>query len=102
MIVWGGYVGGNVNTGGRYNPGTDSWTATTTNNAGPRTVRFARQIPLPVHRLRWRIHRQLAERLDQPCWPNKYYQSTCASERAHETKSGNRWRFRTCVATAII
>ena len=29
MIIWGG---GN-NTGGRYNPGTDSWTATNTTNA---------------------------------------------------------------------
>ena len=38
MIVWGGYAGspGNTtvtNTGGRYNPGTDTWTATTTTNA---------------------------------------------------------------------
>ena len=34
MIVWGGYNGsGNLNTGGRYNPGTDSWTATSTTNA---------------------------------------------------------------------
>ena len=34
MIVWGGYDGGNVlNTGGRYNPSTDSWTATSTTNA---------------------------------------------------------------------
>ena len=34
MIVWGG-LGGTVllNTGGRYNPGTDSWTATSTTNA---------------------------------------------------------------------
>ena len=35
MIVWGGF-GENfvvVNTGGSYNPGTDSWTATTTTNA---------------------------------------------------------------------
>ena len=29
MIVW----GGNGNTGGRYNPGTDTWTATSTTNA---------------------------------------------------------------------
>jgi hypothetical protein len=29
MIIWGGYS----NSGGRYNPGTDSWTATTTTNA---------------------------------------------------------------------
>src|SRR5438093_12067023 len=29
MIVWGGYNGAPyLNTGGRYNPGTDSWTAT--------------------------------------------------------------------------
>ena len=37
MIVWGGYFydGANhyLNTGGRYNPNTDSWTATSTNNA---------------------------------------------------------------------
>jgi N-acetylneuraminic acid mutarotase len=35
MIVWGGDQGlGNYfNTGGRYNPGTDSWTATSTINA---------------------------------------------------------------------
>src|SRR5438132_9261325 len=35
MIVWGGVDNSNdFNTGGRYNPGTDSWTATSTNN-GP-------------------------------------------------------------------
>jgi N-acetylneuraminic acid mutarotase len=34
MIIWGGYDGTNyLNTGGRYNPGTDSWTATSTTNA---------------------------------------------------------------------
>src|SRR5438067_5648153 len=36
MIVWGGYEGGlpgYTNTGGRYNPSTDSWTATSTTNA---------------------------------------------------------------------
>src|SRR5262249_31826562 len=36
MILWGGYSpdgGGDVNTGGRYNPNTDSWTATNTTNA---------------------------------------------------------------------
>jgi len=37
MIVWGGYSGGfggsQLNTGGRYNPGTDSWTVTGTTNA---------------------------------------------------------------------
>jgi N-acetylneuraminic acid mutarotase len=37
MIIWGGstYNGGNVyfNTGGRYNPGTDSWAATNFTNA---------------------------------------------------------------------
>jgi N-acetylneuraminic acid mutarotase len=37
MIVWGGYFsdGGNnyLNTGGRYNPSTDSWVATSTTNA---------------------------------------------------------------------
>ncbi len=37
MIVWGGgdrvITGNDFNTGGRYNPGTNSWTATTTTNA---------------------------------------------------------------------
>ena len=33
MIVWGGYDGSYLNTGGKYNPDTDSWTATSTTNA---------------------------------------------------------------------
>ncbi len=34
MIVWGGEeANGRLNTGGRYNPGTDGWTATSTTNA---------------------------------------------------------------------
>ena len=34
MIVWGGVDDGDrLNTGGRYNPSTDSWTATSTTNA---------------------------------------------------------------------
>ena len=34
MIVWGGCNdSGSLNTGGRYNPSTDSWTATSTTNA---------------------------------------------------------------------
>jgi N-acetylneuraminic acid mutarotase len=34
MIIWGGYDGTlQVNTGGRYNPSTDNWTATSTTNA---------------------------------------------------------------------
>ena len=34
MIVWGGSgISGVLNTGGRYNPSTDSWTATSTTNA---------------------------------------------------------------------
>ena len=35
MIVWGGHndSNGSFNTGGRYNPSTDSWTATSTTNA---------------------------------------------------------------------
>src|SRR4029079_18076451 len=34
MIVWGGNLRGNpTNTGGRYNPGTNRWTATSTTNA---------------------------------------------------------------------
>jgi hypothetical protein len=32
MIVWGG-LSGPLNTGGRYNPSTDSWTATSPSNA---------------------------------------------------------------------
>ena len=34
MIIWGGYDRSSLeNTGGRYNPSTDSWTATSTTNA---------------------------------------------------------------------
>src|SRR6266853_2098156 len=33
MIVWGGFNGSFLNTGGRYNPGTGSWTATSTTSA---------------------------------------------------------------------
>ena len=34
MIVWGGFDGTfRLNTGGKYNPSTDSWMATSTNNA---------------------------------------------------------------------
>jgi N-acetylneuraminic acid mutarotase len=33
MIIWGGYVGNVFNTGGKYNPGADSWTSTSTTNA---------------------------------------------------------------------
>ncbi len=33
MIVWGGIGVSHFNTGGKYNPGTNSWTATTTSNA---------------------------------------------------------------------
>ena len=34
MIVWGGLMAArHLNTGGRYNPSTDSWTATSTTNA---------------------------------------------------------------------
>src|SRR5262245_23192307 len=33
MIVWGGYNGSDLNTGRRYTPSTDSWTATTISNA---------------------------------------------------------------------
>src|SRR5947199_2977181 len=38
MIVSGGCVGSESNTGGRYDPSTDSWTATSTTNAP--TARF--------------------------------------------------------------
>ena len=43
MIVWGGFDGfDGLNTGGRYNPNTDSWTATSTTNApDPRTSHTA-------------------------------------------------------------
>src|SRR5207244_10951014 len=37
MIVWGGFGGSFLNTGGRYNPSNDSWTATST--AGAPTAR---------------------------------------------------------------
>jgi len=33
MIVWGGYNGASINTGGRYDPSTDSWAAISTSNA---------------------------------------------------------------------
>ncbi|MBI2900454.1 MAG: hypothetical protein HYY17_09720, partial [Planctomycetes bacterium] len=33
MIVWGGYNGTYLDTGGRYDPATDSWTATSSNGA---------------------------------------------------------------------
>ena len=33
MIVWGGWNEVEFSTGGRYNPTTDSWTATSTTNA---------------------------------------------------------------------
>jgi hypothetical protein len=33
MIVWGGFSASFLNTGGRYNPSTDSWTATSTTGA---------------------------------------------------------------------
>ena len=33
MIVWGGYNGNPLNTGGKYNPNADSWTATNPANA---------------------------------------------------------------------
>ena len=33
MIVWGGFVGSESNTGGRYDPSTDSWTAISTISA---------------------------------------------------------------------
>ena len=37
MIVWGGWMARNyLNTGGKYNPSTDSWTATSTTNASAR------------------------------------------------------------------
>jgi len=33
MIVWGGYYFDNTNTGGRYNPSTNTWIASSTINA---------------------------------------------------------------------
>ena len=43
MIIWGGYtVGIYFNTGGRYSPSTDTWTATSTTNApAPRAYHTA-------------------------------------------------------------
>jgi hypothetical protein len=43
MIVWGGWNGSSsLNTGGRYSPRTDSWTATNATNAPePRYVHTA-------------------------------------------------------------
>ncbi len=48
MVVWGGYAGfgfSYFNTGGRYNPSTDSWTPTSTTNAPtrPSAEPFTRQ-----------------------------------------------------------
>ena len=45
MIVWGGFDETlmPVNTGGRYNPGTDSWTATSTTNATGWPLQVTRQ-----------------------------------------------------------
>src|SRR5437773_10403249 len=45
MIIWGGFDGNitDFNTGGRYNPSTDSWTATSLTNAPT-----ARAIPTAV------------------------------------------------------
>jgi hypothetical protein len=46
MIVWGGSGnGGPLNTGGRYDPGTDSWTPTSTTNAPvPRTYLYGQAL----------------------------------------------------------
>ena len=47
MIVWGGFYGDNgsyLNTGGRYNPTTDSWTATSTTNVPLRSNRSHRSL----------------------------------------------------------
>src|SRR5437762_9451930 len=33
MIIWGGFDGSVFNTGGKYDPGTNSWTSTSTTNA---------------------------------------------------------------------
>ena len=44
MIVWGGSrLDGSSNTGGRYNPSTDSWIATTTSQRARCPIRFTRQ-----------------------------------------------------------
>ena len=44
MIVWGGIDFSYVNTGGRYNPSTDSWTATSTTGAPARPKRSHRGV----------------------------------------------------------
>jgi N-acetylneuraminic acid mutarotase len=36
MVIWGGWVGGTTNTGGRYNPSTDTWAPTSVTNAPAR------------------------------------------------------------------
>src|SRR5947207_15284888 len=43
MIIWGGWGGGSpvTNTGGRYNPDTNTWTATSTINAPTARVSHA-------------------------------------------------------------
>src|SRR5438046_5966117 len=33
MLIWGGYNGSTLNSGGRYNPTTDGWAATSTTSA---------------------------------------------------------------------
>ena len=46
MIVWGGHIDGSsyyLNTGGRYNPSTDSWTATSTDQRARLPERITRQ-----------------------------------------------------------
>ena len=47
MIVWGGDGYGVLNTGGRYNPSTDSWTATSITNA-PEAREATRQFGLAL------------------------------------------------------
>jgi len=39
MIVWGGYNGGALNNGGRYNPATNTWAAGGTSASGAPGVR---------------------------------------------------------------
>ena len=41
MIIWGGFNGGNLNTGGKYNPSSDTWITTSSINAPSARSSFA-------------------------------------------------------------
>ena len=53
MITWAGYDGNSVlNTGGRYNPSTDSWTATSPTNA-PEERAFHTAVWIGIEMIGW-------------------------------------------------